>query len=59
LNLRSAPVIATGNVIAVIPIGTTGEVTGFPVIAGGYTWYPVTMDGLGSGWVVGSYLIRN
>jgi hypothetical protein len=59
LNLRSSPEIASGNVIAVMPIGTTGTVTGFPQIAGGYTWYPVTMDGFGSGWVAGNYLVRD
>ena len=33
-----------------------GTVTGFPVFNDGYTWYPVDMDGFGSGWVAGRYL---
>lgn len=34
----------------------TGTITGAPIAAGGYAWYPVTVPGLGSGYVAGSYL---
>jgi uncharacterized protein YgiM (DUF1202 family) len=55
LNLRSGP-STTASVLAVLPAGTQGTVTGAPVQANGFTWYPVTMPGYPSGWVAGNYL---
>ncbi len=45
--------------VAVIPTSTTGTVTGAPVVAGGYTWYPVTFPGYGVGFMAGNYLRAN
>jgi hypothetical protein len=55
LNLRSAP-SASSQIIDQMPFGTNGTVTGFPVTAGGFDWYPVTMTGFGAGWVAGEFL---
>ncbi|MEZ4500562.1 MAG: hypothetical protein R2839_10915 [Thermomicrobiales bacterium] len=55
LNLRQAA--GTGaTVIGRMPFGTNGSVTGAPVAANGYTWYPVAMFGFGSGWTAGEFL---
>jgi len=57
VSLRSGP--GTGySRIAVVPKGTVGTVTGAPVSANGYTFYPVTIDGYGSGWMAGEYFAR-
>ena len=58
LNLRSAPT-TSAPVLAVVVGGASGTVTGHPVLAGGYTWYPVSMDGYPAGWVAGEYLVSN
>ncbi len=42
--------------IATVPSGKTGTITGPPAVAGGYTWYPVTFAGYGSGYMAGNYL---
>ena len=54
LNMRSGPGTSY-SAVAVLPNGTMGEVTGYPVFANGYTWYPVTVGGYGSGWAAGEY----
>lgn len=55
LRLRAEP--STGSdVITTLPSGTTLTVTGWPVGAGGYTWYPVMTDSGSAGWVAGMYL---
>jgi uncharacterized protein YgiM (DUF1202 family) len=55
LNMRSGA--GTGyRIIAKLPKGARVTVTGNPKRSGGYDWYPVTIDGIGSGWVVGKYL---
>jgi uncharacterized protein YraI len=49
LNLRAAA--GTGSaVVALLPAGTTGTITGGPSSADGYTWWQVETS-LGSGWV--------
>lgn len=55
VTLRSGASTATSKV-ATVPSGKTGTVTGSPTVAGGYTWYPVTFAGYGSGYMAGSYL---
>jgi uncharacterized protein YgiM (DUF1202 family) len=55
LRLRSAPAMS-GAVLADLPQGTTLTVTGMPVGADGYTWYPVTTSAGTAGWVAGMYL---
>ncbi len=42
--------------IATVSSNTNGTVTGPPIVAGGYTWYPVTFPGYGTGYMAGSYL---
>ena len=55
LRLRAGP--GTGaDVVTTLPSGTTLSVTGMPVGAGGYTWYPVVTDSGSAGWVAGMYL---
>ncbi len=56
LNMRSGPSTSAPSV-AVLPSGSIGEVTGYPVPANGYTWYPVTVGGYGSGWAAGEYFL--
>jgi hypothetical protein len=56
VNLRSEP-STTGEKIKEIPIGTELEITGDPVEADGYRWYPVKeVDGDGEGFVVQDYI---
>jgi uncharacterized protein YgiM (DUF1202 family) len=55
LNLRSAAG-TSAPVIGQMPRGTSGSVTGAPVTANGFVWYPVAMFGFGAGWTVGEYL---
>jgi hypothetical protein len=43
-------------VVAVLPDGTRLTVTGGPTSASGYTWYQVTSNSYGSGWVAGVYI---
>ncbi len=54
LNMRSGPGTSYSTV-ATLPNGTMGEVTGPPVFANGYTWYPVTVGGYGSGWAASEF----
>ena len=55
LRLRSGP--STGSsTFAIMTRGTIGTITGNPVLANGYTFYPVVMNGYGSGWTAGEYL---
>jgi len=53
--LRSGPGTSFER-ITTVPSGQTGTITGSPVAAGGYTWYPVTFPGYGSGYMAGNYL---
>ncbi len=55
LRLRAEPGTGTG-VVTTLPSGTTLTVTGMPVGAGGYTWYPVATGSGSTGWVAGMYL---
>lgn len=55
LNLRSGP--STGSsVITVLPSNASCRVTSASTDAGGYTWYPVSCAGYGTGYVAGAYL---
>ncbi len=56
LRLRSGPG-TTYATLATMDTGTIGVITGAPVSANGYTWYPVDMQGYGAGWTAGEYLI--
>lgn len=55
LNLRSGAGL-TYSVIAVLWEGAQLSVTGGPVAASGYTWYPVETTSGTTGWVAGDYL---
>jgi uncharacterized protein YgiM (DUF1202 family) len=55
VSLRSGANSSSSRV-AVVPSGKTGTITGAPIVAGGYTWYPVTFSGYGSGYMAGKYL---
>ncbi len=55
VNLRSGPNTSNTS-LGVLPTGTIGTVTGAPTAAGGYTWYPVLVSGLGSGWIAADYI---
>ena len=57
LRLRNGPGTSAAQV-AVLPRGATGQVTGSPISANGFTWYPVTVSGYGSGWAAGEYFAR-
>ena len=58
VNVRSAA--ATGeNVIGVANAGDTVTITGEPVEAEGYTWYPVTLADGTSGFIVADFLELN
>lgn len=57
INLRSGPGTSFAP-LAVLPTGTLGQVTGAPVFANGYTFYPVTVTGYGSGWAAGEFFAR-
>ncbi len=55
LRLRSGP-SSSASTILTLPNGANGTITGAPVVAGGFTWYPATFTGYGSGYVAGTYL---
>ncbi len=57
LNLRSGPTTAS-SVIAVLNTNAACRVTGSASSANGYTWYPVSCSGYGTGYVAGNYLRR-
>ncbi len=54
LNLRTSP---GGSVIAVLPTGTAGTVTGGPTTSGGYTWWQIRTSS-GTGWVAEDWLAK-
>jgi N-acetylmuramoyl-L-alanine amidase len=55
LRLRAEP--GTGSaIVQQLPAGLTLAVTGAPVGAAGYTWYPVTTPTGASGWVAADYI---
>ncbi len=55
LNLRLAPSLSS-QVTVVLLQGDRGTVTGSAVVAGGFTWLPVTIPGKGSGWIASAYV---
>ncbi len=55
LNLRSLPTLAS-DVEAVMADGATLTVADGPILSDGYTWYQVTSDQYGTGWVAGEFL---
>jgi N-acetylmuramoyl-L-alanine amidase len=55
LRLRVEPATSAG-VVSQLSAGTTLTVTGLPVGASGYSWYPVTCPWGATGWVAGDYL---
>ncbi len=57
LNLRGGPGTSYST-IAVMPTGAVGTVTGSPVFANGYTFYPVAVPGFSPGWAAGEYFAR-
>ena len=57
LNLRGGPGTSYST-IAVMPSGAVGTVTGSPVFANGYTFYPVAVPGFSPGWAAGEYFAR-
>lgn len=54
LNLRGDPTVS-GSIVAVLPWGTTGVVTGGPTGQDGYAWYRLNTES-GSGWAAGEFL---
>jgi uncharacterized protein YgiM (DUF1202 family) len=55
VNFRSGP-STTSTVITVVAANTTGTITGPGVVSGANRFYPITIPGLGSGWIAGQYL---
>lgn len=55
VNLRTGPGTSYRK-IATIPKGTRVNITGTPRRSGGIDWYPVIINGVGSGWMAGSFL---
>jgi hypothetical protein len=56
-NLRSAPEIVAGNVLAVLMEGTAATIIGGPESADGHSWWQIRGE-FGSGWVAESGLGR-
>lgn len=57
LNMRSAA--GTGNrIVATLPAGTTGSITGTSQSASGYTWWPVRTN-YGTGWVAQDWIRKS
>jgi uncharacterized protein YgiM (DUF1202 family) len=54
LNLRS-DAGRTGDVVARLPNGTAGTITGGPIRADGFVWHEISSD-YGDGWTAGNYL---
>jgi len=57
VNLRTGPG-TNYSILATVVSGTNGTVTGYPVVAGSYTWYPVAMNGYPAGYLAGAYLTK-
>jgi uncharacterized protein YgiM (DUF1202 family) len=55
LNLRSGPGTSY-RIVATIPKGTRVNITGAPRRISGVDWYPIIINGIGSGWMSGAYL---
>jgi uncharacterized protein YgiM (DUF1202 family) len=55
VNLRSGPG-TNYSVLATAPSTARGVVTGYPIVAGWYTWYPVSLNGYPAGYIAGQYL---
>ena len=55
VNLRKGPGTSY-SIVATIPKGTRVNITGTPRRSGGIDWYPVIINGVGSGWMAGSLL---
>jgi len=57
VNLRSGPGTSYRR-IATILEGTAVNITGAPRRVNGTDWYPVAINGVGSGWISGAFLAR-
>ena len=55
VNLRRGPGTSYG-IAATLPKGTRVNITGTPTRVSGADWYPVIVNGVGSGWISGSFL---
>ncbi len=55
LNLRDGPGTSS-DVIVVLPDGAPLSVVGGPATSNGYSWWDVTSDIYGSGWVAGEFI---
>jgi hypothetical protein len=52
LNLRSAP---GGALLGTMPVGTRLRIISGPVAQGGYTWYEIEAEHVGTGWCVNGF----
>jgi uncharacterized protein YraI len=55
VNMRTGPGTSYG-IVATIPKGTRLNITGAPRRVSGVDWYPVVINGIGSGWMSGAFL---
>ena len=55
VNLRTGPGTSYSK-SPPFPKGTRVNITGTPRRSGGIDWYPVIINGVGSGWMAGSFL---
>jgi uncharacterized protein YraI len=55
VNLRSGPGTSY-RIIATLPKGSRVNITGTPTRVSGTDWYPVIINGVGSGWMSGAFL---
>ncbi len=56
LNVRSAPLVKTGNILCAQSIGSLGTVIGGPTSASGHLWWNIDFNSGCSGWSVQNYL---
>jgi hypothetical protein len=57
VNVRTGPG-TTNSIIGLMTTGTQATVTGSAVANGGYLWHPLSVPGIGTGWVAGSFLAQ-
>jgi uncharacterized protein YraI len=57
VNVRSGPG-TTNSILGLMTTGTQATVIGSAVAGGGYLWHPLSVPGVGSGWVAGSFLTQ-
>jgi uncharacterized protein YgiM (DUF1202 family) len=55
VNLRRGAGTSYG-IVATIPKGTRVNITGTPRRVSGTDWYPIIINGVGSGWMSGAFL---